>query len=163
MNKRNTIISFLFFLMMIFIILLNNDDLEELYKLHDTDKLLILNTDGSTKDLIENENVFNYFHCAFTNKSKFPVDIDQWEEIAIISFYNKDKKIMNGRIIRLNVEAADKDIFERDLGHMKPVNNYYYLYTVDVKKLIFKKTYCSSIDESLIMKLKEIEQLPSNP
>lgn len=155
MKKRNTILALLFFLIMMSFILFDNDDLRELYDLHNANKLLLLNEDGTTSDIIENDDLPDYLHHAYYSKSKFPDNIDQWEKVTDISFFNEDEKIFDGKIIRLNVDAIKNEILKHELNYMKPVYNYYYLYTVEVKKLIFTKTYCSGIDENLIKLLIE--------
>jgi len=161
MKKRNIIIASLFFLIILSLIIFDNNDLRKLYNLHYANKLLLYNEDGTISDIIENNNLPDYLHHAYYSKSKFPDDIDKWEKVTDISFFNEDKKIMDGKILRLDVDSSD-EVFKNELGHMKPINNYYYLYTVEVKKFIFKKTYCSGIDENLINIFIELEQLPNN-
>jgi hypothetical protein len=135
---------------------LKNHDLRELYKLHYTNKLVVKNVKTKKEFVIENEKLSGYIKHFYSNEKDIADNIDNWEKVYEISFYDSDKFIMNGSILRQkksfmvqtekydNTEKSDVDA------------EYNYKYSVKVKKLIFfNKTYYSNVEDKLITLLLE--------
>lgn len=133
--------------------MLSDNDLRELYGLHYANKLLVSNESAELDFVIEDEELSEYIHHVYYKKKKFPDDIDNWEKVFDIAFYDNDEMIMEGTIIRLNVSSSDQELYNGKLKYMESVDGYYYLYTVKVKNLFWKKIYCSTIEEDLIFRL----------
>lgn len=151
-NKKTVLLIALIILITSFSIL-SDDDLRELYELHYANKLIVSNESADLDFVIEDEELSEYIHHVYYKKKKFPDDIDNWEKVVDIAFYDNDEMIMEGTIIRLNVSSSDQELYSGQLEHMKSVDGYYYLYTVEVKDLFWKRIYCSTIEEDLIFRL----------
>lgn len=151
MRKRNIIVPIILLILSILIsfsLHSSDEDLEKLAEMLYVNKLVILNENGEVDKIIEAENVSdNYFY----EKSHVPY-IDKFEEVADISFFSDDKKIMDGKLIKVNAELVDEEIINSEFGNIKPIDGYYYMHTVDVERFIFSKTYYSGVNETLIKK-----------
>ncbi|MEA3423809.1 MAG: hypothetical protein U9Q80_08470 [Bacillota bacterium] len=153
MKNNKTVLLIALIILIASFSILNDDDLRELYELHYANKLIVNNESAESDYVIEDKELSEYIHHVYYKKKKFPDDIDNWEKVVDIAFYNDDEMIMEGTIIRLNVSSSDQELYSGQLEHMKSVDDYYYLYTVEVRDLFLKKIYCSTIEEDLIFRL----------
>jgi len=155
MKKKTNVIPFLSLLLILSITIFTHDGSKEILELYHANRIIIINEEGEIDNIVEDENLPDFIGHVYYRKSKFPDNIDKWEHVANISFYNNNKKIMDGKIIRLDEALSDKELYSKE--HLHTINDYYYLYTVKAQGFIFKRTYCSTVDERLIERLFELE------
>lgn len=124
------------------------NDLRNLYKLHYANKLVVTDIKTKTDFVIETEELPKYIQHIFYEKKESGVNYKNWEKVYDIDFYDNEKFIMNGSIIRLK-KLESNDVSINPSGY----EDYYYKFSIDVKNLrnfFIKKTYYAKFEDELI-------------
>lgn len=146
--KNKTVKLLLSLAIIFFAIHFFTNDLRDLYKLHYANKLVVTDIKTKTDFVIETVELPEYIQHMFYEKKDSRVDYKNWEQVYDIDFYDNEKFIMNGSIIR-HKKLETNDVSINPSGY----EDYYYKLSVNVRnlrRLFIKKTYYAKFEGELI-------------